>query len=103
MQRSPQVDLLSALRATPNDLEVPRDGPALLVVHGAGLLIADPGVRATTARVHPYNVLETEVVAQRGVEHLDRHGHELPAFQTNVGLIAARADAVVVRQIDIET
>lgn len=57
---------------------------------------------AATARVDPQDVPEAEVVAQRGVDDLDGHGHELPAFEADVGLVAARADVVVVGQIDVE-
>lgn len=59
-------------------------------------------MRATAARVHPHDVLEAEVVPQRRVYDFNGHGHELPALQADVGLVAARADVVVVCQIDIE-
>lgn len=103
VQRSPYVDFLAALRATTNDFEVSRDSPALLVVHRPRLLVAHPGVRATSSRVHPQDVPEAEVLAQRHVHHLDGHRDELPAPVADVGLVAARPDVVVVRQIDIET
>lgn len=102
VQGPPHVDFLPALRAAADHLEVPGDGPALLVVHGARLLVAHPGVRASPARVHPHDVLEAKVLAQRHVHDLDGHGDELPAPAADVGLVAARADVVVVRQIDIE-
>ena len=47
-------------------------------------------------------MLEAEIFAQRRVDHLDGHGDELPAFAADVGFVAARADVVVVGQIDIE-
>lgn len=102
VQRPAHVDLLPALRAAADDLEVTGDGPALLVVHGAGLLVADPGVGAAAARVHPHDVAEAEVLAQGHVDDLDGHGDELPAPVADVGLVAARADVVVVRQVDVE-
>lgn len=102
MQRPPQVHPLPALGAAADDLEVAGDGAPLLVVHEAGLLVADPGVGAAAARVHPEDVAEAEVVAQRGVDDLDGHGHELPALEADVGLVAARAHVVVVGQIDVE-
>lgn len=102
MQRPAQIHPLPALRAAADDLEVARDGPPLLVVHEAGLLVADPGVGAAAARVDPEDVAEAEVVAQGGVEDLDGHGHELPALEADVGLVAARAHVVVVGQIDVE-
>lgn len=59
-------------------------------------------MRATPARVHPHDVLEAEVVPQRRIDDLDGHGDELPAFYADVSLVAARADTVVVCQVDIE-
>lgn len=102
MKRPPEIDLLPALRTAPDDFQIPRDGAPLLVVHGTRLLVADPRVRATTARVHPHDVLKPEVVPQCCVDGLDGHCHELPAFVADVGLVAACADAVVICQVDIE-
>lgn len=96
VQRSPQVDFLAALRATTDHFEVSRDSPTLLVVHRAGLLITDPGVRSSSARVHPHDVLEPEVFPQRHVHDFDSHRDELPAPVADVRLVTACTDVVVI-------
>lgn len=102
MQRPTEINPLAALLATTNHVEIPRDRLALMVVQLPRLFITHPGVSTATARVDPEYVLEAKVVPQRRVEDLDGHGHELPALVANVGLVAARADVVVVCQVDIE-
>lgn len=52
--------------------------------------------------VYPHDVLKAKVFSQRGIDDLDRHGHELPALVAYVCLVAACSDVVVVRKIDIE-
>jgi hypothetical protein len=47
-------------------------------------------------------VLEAEIAAQRSIQNLDGHGHETPALAADGGLVTARADVVVVGQIDIK-
>lgn len=102
VQRPPHVDLFAALGAAPDDLKVAGDGAALLVVEEAGLLVADPGMGTTAARVDPEDVAEAKVVAQGGVDDLDGHDHEAPAAGADVGLVAAGTDLVVVGQVDVE-
>ena len=96
------VDFLPALRTALDDFEVSRNGSPFLIIHGSGTLIADPGVRASTTRVDPHDVLETEIVSQRGVDDFDSHSDERPTLVTDVGFIAAGSDLVVICQIDIE-
>ena len=54
------------------------------------------------ARVDVGDVLEAEVVAQRGLEALDSHGHVGPALGANLGPAAARPHVVVIRQVDVK-
>lgn len=102
VQWSPHVDLLPALSATADYLEVSGDRPTLLVVHRPRLLVAYPGVCTSSSRIHPHDMLEAKVLAQRHIHYLDSHGDELPTAVADIGLVAARTDLVVVRQIDIE-
>ena len=102
MQRPPHVHLLPPLTPAAHHLQVARQRPPLLVAHLPRPPVADPRVRAAPARVHPQDVLEAEVLAQRRVHHLDGHGDEAPALGADVGAGAARAHLVVVRQIDVE-
>lgn len=102
MQWPAHIDLLPALGTAPDDLEIARDGPSLLVIHNAGLFVANPRVSTTTTRVHPHDVLEAKVIPQGHIDRLDGHCHELPTFIADVGLVTARPDIIVVCQIDIE-
>ena len=102
VQRPRHVDLLPALCASLDNVEVPHHRPPLLVAHLPRRAVTDPGVHASPPRVHPQDVLEPKVLPQRRVDHLDRHRREGPALAADVRLVAARADVVVVRQIDIE-
>ena len=47
-------------------------------------------------------MLESEILTQGDVHDLDCHRDELPALDTDVGLVTARSDVVIIRQIDIE-
>lgn len=102
VQRSPDVHLLATLCTTFEDLQISCHGPPLLVFHSPRLLIADPGVGATSTRVDPHDVLESEVLAQCLVYDLNSHGHELPTLDTNVCLVAACPNVIVICKIDIE-
>ena len=102
MQRPPHIDLLPALRTALDHLQITSNRPPLLVIHSPRLLVADPGVGTTSTRVHPHDVAEAKVLAEGEVDNLDGHGHELPAFVADVGLVAAGTDVIVVCQIDIE-
>lgn len=102
VQRPPQIDLLTTLAATLDHLQIPSDGPALLVLHRPRLLVAHPGVGTSASGVYPHDVFEAEILPQGRVDDLDRHDHEPPALGADVRLVAARPDLVVVRQIDIE-
>jgi hypothetical protein len=97
------INLLPALCTSLNYLEVPRDRPPLTVIHRPSLLIANPCVSSTTPRVHPHNMLKPKVVPQRHIHDLDRHCNELPAPNTDIRLVAAGSNIIVIRQIDIET
>ena len=57
---------------------------------------------SSSPRVYPHYVLETEVVPQRSIYNLDRHGHEVPALVTNIGFVAACPYLVIVRQVYIK-
>lgn len=74
-----------------------------MVIQIPGLLVAHPGVATSAARIDPEDVLEAKVFPQSRVENLDGHRHELPTLGTNVGLVTAGSDVIVVCQIDIET
>ena len=97
----PCVDGLAA-RASPEDVQVARQRLSLVVRHLTGALVADPRMCAATARVHPQDVLEAEVLAQRRVDDLDRHRDEAPALVADGGAGAACSHGIVVRQIDVE-
>ena len=57
---------------------------------------------ASSPGVHPQDVLEPKVLPERRVDHLDRHGHEGPALVAYIRFVAARADLIVVCEIDVE-
>lgn len=97
-----QVHPLTGLRASTHDLQVVGDGPAPVVGKFAGSRVADPGVRTTTTRIDPHDVLETKVLAQRGIHDFDCHRDECPAFRADVSFRTASADVVVICQINIE-
>lgn len=59
-------------------------------------------MHATAARIDPEDVCEAKVVTEGGVNDFDGHGGEGPAFAADVGFGAARADVVVVCQVNIE-
>ena len=103
VQRSPDVHLLATLCTTLEHLQVSCHSPPLLILHSPRLLVANPGVGTTSARVDPHDVLETEIVAQSLVDHLNSHGDELPTLDANVGLVATCPDIIVVCEIDVET
>lgn len=96
MKGALDVDLFAGRGAAFDNLEVAGDGLALVVFQLARLLVADPGVGAAAAGVDPQDVREAEVLAQRGVNDLDGHCGEGPAFSADVGAGAAGADFVVV-------
>lgn len=102
MERPPEVNFLRALRTAFDDFKISSNGLAHLVRYGSRLLVAYPGVNTSSARVHPQDVFEAEVVPQCPIKDLDRHGHKLPTLDADIGLVAARSDLVVVRQVDIE-
>jgi len=47
-------------------------------------------------------MLETKVVPQSYVYHLNCHCDKLPAPVANIGFVAARSNIIVIRQINIE-
>jgi len=93
---------LAALVAAFEKLEVAGNSAALLVVHFARALVADPGVGATTTRVDPEDVFEAKVFSESDVDCFDSHGDEPPALETNARTRAACPDVIVIRHIDIE-
>lgn len=103
VQRSPDINLLPALRTALDDFEVASNSFTLLVVHVSRLLVANPGVSSSSSRVDPHDVFESKIISQCDIYHLDGHSHELPAFVADVRLVAASSDIVVISQIDIET
>jgi hypothetical protein len=102
VKRSFDIDLLATAGTTSDNPKVPNNGPPLLIVHVAYLLIADPCVNTSTTRVDPHDMFKAKVLAQCIINDLDGHGHELPALVANIGLVAAGTDVVVVCQIDIK-
>ncbi len=57
----------------------------------------------STSGVNPDEMFVAQVVAEGGADDLDGHCHKLPTFVTDVCLVTARSDIVVICQIDIET
>lgn len=102
MQRPLDIYFFATLRATLDYFQVVCYGPALLIVHRPGLLVAHPSVGTSSSRVHPHDVVEAKVVSQSHVDNLDGHGHELPALVADGGLVTACSNVVVISQIDIE-
>lgn len=47
-------------------------------------------------------MLEAKVLAQSDIGHFDGHGHELPALETNVGLVTTCTDIIIICKINIE-
>jgi hypothetical protein len=47
-------------------------------------------------------MLESEIIPQSYVDNLDSHRNELPTFITDVCLVAASSNVIVVSQINIE-
>ena len=85
-----------------DDGEVLGDRRATFVAQLSRALIADPAVNTATTGIDPQQVLETEILAQADVEHLERHRHQRPALSTDPSLLAARPHVVVIRHIDIK-
>lgn len=102
VKRPLHVNLLATAGTTSDNPKVSNDGPSLLVVHVAYLLITDPCVNTSTARVDPHDMLKAKVLAQCVIDDLDGHGHELPALIADVGFVTAGTDVVVVCQVDIK-
>lgn len=57
---------------------------------------------AATTRINPHDVLEPKIFSQGKINHLDGHCDELPTFIADFGFGTARADLVVIRQINIK-
>jgi len=92
VQRLPELDLALGILVALDQRQILHDGA----------LVRHPAMDTTTTRVDPEQVLEAKVLAQRRVQHLDGRDHETPALVADGGTLAARADVVVVRQVDIE-
>lgn len=101
MQRSTEINSLAALGAG-HQLQVGSDGLSVVVFQYPCPLIADPCMNTTATRVYPEDMVEAKILSQCGIDNLNAHGYELPALVTDVRLVAARADVVVVRQVNIE-
>ena len=102
MQRPLYVHFLSSLCATFYDLQIPCDCSSLLIIHLPSFLVANPSVSATTTRVNPQDMLESKIISQSYIDYLDSHCDELPALNTDICLIAACSNIIVICQIDIK-
>lgn len=102
MQRPWHIDFLPALSPSLDNVEVAHHRPPLLIAHPPRRPVTHPSVHASPPRVYPHDMPEPKVLPQSSVHHLDRHRRKAPALAADVGLVAARPDLIVVRQVDIE-
>lgn len=102
MERSFEVDSFPALTRALDNLQISSDSPSLLIRQNSRSLVADPGMRSSTARVHPQHMREPQILNQSCMHDFDGHGDIFPAFLADVSLLTAGPDIIVVREIDIE-
>jgi hypothetical protein len=88
--------------ATLDDGEPGDEGLALVVGEVHGVLVGDPEMDATTARVDPKEMVEAKLIAEGGVEDANGDGNEGPAAFADVGSGTAGADRVIVCHIYVE-
>lgn len=102
MQWSLRVYSFSTLVTTSQKLKIPCYCPSLLIIHLPCPLVTNPTMCTSSPGVHPQQVLEAKVFPQRLVHDLDRHCDECPALVTNLCLLTARSDVVVICHINIK-
>mmetsp|Transcript_25492 Transcript_25492/g.78556 ORF Transcript_25492/g.78556 Transcript_25492/m.78556 type:complete len:312 (-) Transcript_25492:249-1184(-) len=102
VERRLELRLLCRVLVARDDGEVLDDGEARVVGELAARGVGDPAVDAAAARVDPHDVLEAEVVAERGVDDFDGRVHVVPALAADARALAAGPDVVVVGKVNVE-
>jgi len=87
---------------TYSNVTVLNDGVAHIVLHGARLFIAHPGVNTSTAGKDPKQVHEVKVFLQRLLDNMHRNLQVGKASLAHVGTLAARPHIIVIVHINIE-
>lgn len=91
-----------ALALDVEDVEVLDEGPAAVLLEVADPGVAHPAVDTSTAREDPDAVLDAKVLPDGHIDHVDGQRDELPALGADGGPAAARADVVVVGEVNVE-
>jgi hypothetical protein len=89
-------------RPTARHGEVVYDGGTRIIGERARALIRYPAVHASAPRIHKHDVLKPKVTAQARVKQPHSDGHVSPALLADAAAAAARADVIVVCQVNVE-
>ena len=102
VQRPLDVNLLPTMRSTFDNLQIASESLSFVIIHIPGSLIAHPSVSSSSSWINPHNVAKSEVLPQCNVHHFNSHGHERPAFMTDICFVATCSYLVVVCEIYIK-
>ena len=100
--KTPDIDFLRHIQSSFDHLEPAHDSFALLVRKHHRFHIRDPAMNTTSPRIHPENVPEAELYAQRSVEDFYGDSDIAPASLAYPLSIAASSNFVIIRHIDIK-